>query len=71
MSDTAKKIDELIELQKEMNALMAISLKKETLKSTLIGEMGKVGISSKRIASLLDTTPNTVSVALSKNRKKK
>lgn len=66
-----KQLEELIELQKETNALLAISLKKDTLKSTLIEEMGKVGISPKRIASLLDTTQNTVNVSLSKNRKKK
>lgn len=71
MTDTNKKLDELIELQKEANALLTISLKKETLQSTLIEEMGKAGITPKRIASLLDTTPNTVSVALSKMRKKK
>lgn len=71
MTDTSKKLDELIELQKETNALLAISLKKETFQSTLIEEMGKVGITTKRIASLLNTTPNTVSVALSKKRNKK
>lgn len=66
-----KKLTELIELQKEANALIAVSLKKDASKSTLIEEMGKVGIAPKRIATLLDTTQNTVNVALSKNRKKK
>jgi len=66
-----KQLDEIIELQKETNALLAISLRKDALKSTLIEEMGKVGISPKRIALLLDTTQNAVNVSLSKNRKKK
>ena len=66
----SNKLDNLIELQKEANALFAVSLKKDTLKSTLIEEMSKAGISPKRIALLLDTTQNTVNVALSKNRKK-
>ena len=70
-SNITKQLAELIELQKEANALAAIFLKKETLQSTLIEEMGKVSISPRRIAILLNTTPNTVNVALSKSRKKK
>ena len=62
---------ELLQTQKEIVMLLAILAKRGTLQSTLIQEMGAVGFSPKRIAELLDTTPNTVNVALSNARKKK
>lgn len=62
---------ELLETQKEMVQLLAILVRRGTLKSTVIQEMGSVGMSPKRIAELLDTSPNTVSVALHHARKGK
>ncbi len=62
---------ELLQTQKEMVMLLAILAKRGTLQSALIQEMGTVGFSPKRIAELLDTTSNTVNVALSNARKKK
>ena len=62
---------ELLQTQKEIVMLLAILAKRGTLQSALIQEMGTVGFSPKRIAELLDTTSNTVNVALSNARKKK
>ena len=62
---------ELLQTQKEIVMLLAILAKRGTLQSALIQEMGVVGFSPKRIAELLDTTPNTVNVALSNARKKR
>lgn len=62
---------ELLETQKEMVQLLAILVRRGTLQSTVIQEMGSVGMSPKRIAELLDTSPNTVSVALHHARKNK
>lgn len=62
---------ELLQIQKETVMLLAILAKRGTLQSALIQEMGAVGFSPKRISELLDTTPNTVNVALSNARKKK
>ncbi|MEX1014832.1 MAG: sigma factor-like helix-turn-helix DNA-binding protein [Candidatus Paceibacterota bacterium] len=68
---TIKFLKQILEAQKETAALLAISLKRDTLQTTLIEEMGEVGISPRRIAELLNTSPNTVSVTLSRARKKK
>jgi len=62
---------ELLQTQKEIVMLLAILVKRGTLQSALIQEMGTVGFSPKRIAELLDTTSNTVNVALSNARKKR
>ena len=62
---------ELLQTQKEIVMLLAVLAKRGTLQSALIQEMGTVGFSPKRIAELLDTTSNTVNVALSNARKKK
>ncbi len=62
---------ELLETQKETVQLLAILVRRGTLQSTVIQEMGSVGMSPKRIAELLDTSPNTVSVALHHARKNK
>lgn len=56
---------------KDIAQLLAILVKRGTLQSTVIQEMGSVGMSPKRIAELLDTSQNTVNVALSKARKNK
>lgn len=56
---------------REIAMLLAILVKRGTLQSTVIQEMGKVGMPPKRIAELLGTSPNTVSVALHHARKSK
>lgn len=59
---------------KEISMLLAILVRRGTLQSTVIQEMGNVGMSPKRIAELLGTSANTVNVALHnarKNKKKK
>lgn len=61
---------EFIEIQKEIAGLLAILVKRDRTQSVLISEMGSVGFSPKRIADLLKTSPNTVSVALHSLRKK-
>jgi len=66
---TIEKLDELIELQKEVVGLLTIRLQQDNMQSTMIQKMGRVGIRPKRIAALLNTTSNTVNVALSKSKK--
>ena len=56
---------------REVAQLLAILVKRGTLQSTVIQEMGSVGMSPKRIAELLGTSSNTVNVALHHARKGK
>lgn len=58
-------------LLEEIVMLLAILVRRGTLQSTVIQEMGGVGFSPKRIAELLDTSSNTVNVALYHARKNK
>jgi len=62
---------ELLQTQKEIAMLLAILVKRGTLQSAVIQEMGNVGFTPKRIAELLNTSPNTVRVALHHARKGK
>ncbi len=62
---------ELLETQREIVQLLAVLVRRGVLQSTAIQEMGSVGMSPKRIAELLETSPNTVSVALHHARKNK
>jgi hypothetical protein len=62
--DTNEGINDLVKL-------IAILVKRDRSQTSLIVEMGEVGISSAKIANLLGTSPNTVSVTLSKYKKNK
>ncbi len=62
---------ELLQTQKEILMLLAVLVKRDKFQSTLIQEMGGVGFTPKRIAELLDTSPNNVSVSLYNSRKNK
>ncbi|MFA4834142.1 MAG: hypothetical protein WC619_04855 [Patescibacteria group bacterium] len=62
---TEKQFKELLEAQKEIMGLLAILVKRDMLQSSLIREMAMVGLRPKRIAELLNTTPNTINVSLS------
>lgn len=62
---------ETLQTLKEIVMLQAILVRRGTLQSTLIQEMGGVGFSPKRIAELLETSSNTVNVALHHARKTK
>jgi DNA-binding NarL/FixJ family response regulator len=62
--DVVRKLDTLIRLV--ATAICADRPQKEN-----IGILGKAGLSPREIAEFLDTTPNTVSVALSNMRKEK
>jgi hypothetical protein len=62
--------DELQALR-EIAMLLAILVRRNTVQSAVIQEMGNVGMPPKRIAELLGTTPNTVNVALHHARKDK
>lgn len=53
----------------EMVLLLAIIAKRGTRQSELITELGQQGLSPTRIAQLLGTSPNAVSVTLHKMRK--
>jgi len=63
-------IDEIL-LQRldEMVHLLAIIAKRGTRQAELIVELGDQGLSPTRIAQLLGTSPNAVSVTLHKMRK--
>lgn len=62
--------DELQALR-EIAMLLAILVRRNTLQSTVIQEMGNAGMAPKRIAELLGTSANTVNVALHHARKAK
>jgi len=62
---------ELVQLQKETVMLLAILVKRGSLQSATIQEMSSVGFTPKRIAELLETSSNTVNVALHHARKNK
>ncbi len=64
-----KDTKELIALQKETVGLLAILVKRGALKTTLIKEFNEAGFAPKRIAELIGTTANTVSVALAQSKK--
>lgn len=69
--DKASSDQETNGLLKEIAALLAVLVKRGSIQSTVIKELGSVGLSPKRIAELLGTTPNTVNVALHKARHSK
>ncbi len=56
---------------KELVMLFSILVKRGVAQSTLIQEMNETGFEPKRIAELLGTTSNTVSVAISRFKKRK
>jgi DNA-directed RNA polymerase specialized sigma24 family protein len=58
----------LIERLDEMVRLLAVIAKRSTRQVDLITELGAQGFAPKRIAELLGTTPNAVSVTLHKMR---
>lgn len=62
-SELAAKLDTLIRLQAHL-AVAALSSQNEKILF-----LGRAGLGSREIAEILDTTTNTVSVALSKARK--
>jgi hypothetical protein len=66
-----KEIKELISLQREMVSILAILVKRGTLRTTLIKEFDEVGFPPKRTAELIGTTANTVSVSLAQSKNKK
>jgi len=63
--------DELLQRLDEMVRLLAIIAKRGMRQSELISELGQQGLSPTRIAQLLGTSPNAVSVTLHKMRKTK
>jgi hypothetical protein len=57
----------------EIARLLALMLRRQSGEQALqdfIGELSSVGLGASRIAELAGTTPNYVSVALSRSRKK-
>jgi predicted transcriptional regulator len=58
----------LVERLNEMVFLLAIIAKRGVRQLDLIHELGDSGFGPKRIAELVGTSPNTVSVALHKKR---
>ncbi len=61
-----------MEPQEEIVRLLTIYLRRSASSQTeAILELGRAGFGPKRIADLLGTTPNTVNVALAKDRARK
>jgi predicted transcriptional regulator len=58
-------------LLEEIVGLLAILVKRDSLQTTVIKEMSGVGFTPKRIAELLKTSPNAVSVTLHQAKKAK
>jgi hypothetical protein len=63
--------EEILKTQKEIVMLLALLVRRGVLQAKVIQEMGSVGFSSRRIAELVGTSSNTVSVALHYARKGK
>ncbi len=71
---TDKKPTELKDLLTQIkitNKLLAVQLKGEMNQQELIGQLSTTGATPKEIAELLNTSPGTVNVALSRLRKGK
>lgn len=62
---------EIRKILKEIFMLLSIYIKKGSSQSVLIQELSAVGFKPKRIAEILNTTPNTVRVILSQQKKKR
>lgn len=60
--------DVLVERLDEMVGLLAIIAKRGVRQTDLIHELGNAGFGPKRIAKLVGTSPNVVSVTLHKKR---
>jgi hypothetical protein len=60
---------QLVQKLDEMIKLLAIIGRRGAKQSELIQELGELGFGPKRIAELVGTTPNVVSVTLFKNRR--
>lgn len=58
-------------LLREIVALLSIQVKRGISQRDLILELNQAGLAPKRIAELLGTTSNTVSVSLNQLKKKK
>jgi hypothetical protein len=61
-----KEVEPLDEIARLLATLIRLQLETQ---ADAIRELGKLGIGPKRIAELLGTTPNTVTVTLSKAKK--
>jgi len=64
-------MDNQEQLLQEIVGLLTILVKRDALQTTTIKEMGSVGFAPKRIAELLQTSPNAVSVTLHKSKREK
>lgn len=64
-------LTDLLTQIKITNKLLAVQLKGEMNQQELIGQLSTTGAAPKEIAELLNTTPGTVNVALSRLRKSK
>ena len=64
-------LKDLLTQLKITNKLLAVQLKGEMNQQELIGQLSTTGAVPKEIAELLNTTPGTVNVALSRLRKSK
>jgi CRP-like cAMP-binding protein len=64
-------LQELISLQRDTVGLLALLVKRGATQPDLIKELNSIGFTPKRIAELLDTTANTVSVSLNKMKRLK
>ena len=63
-------LQNILQSQQDTMRLIAVLVKRGTLQASMIQELSSVGMAPKRIAELLDTSPNTVSVAISNAKKK-
>jgi hypothetical protein len=62
---------ELLKNLNELVMLLSVYVKRGVSQATLINELSEAGFQPKRIAELIGTSSNTVSVALNKAKRKK
>jgi len=70
-SRTPMPTDDIAERLDDVARLLALLLRRERTLQDSIAEFAEAGFSQVRIASLLNTTPNYVNVALTRATKKK
>lgn len=63
--------DQILQELKKMNRLLAVTSLRDLSNRDRIDLLSNVGFAPKEIADLIGTTPNTVSVELSKLRRRK
>jgi CRP-like cAMP-binding protein len=71
VDELAERAEGMTPFESRMVSLLGLLLVQGRIQTEQIGVLGRAGFKSAEIAALLGTTPNTVSVELSKQRRAK